>query len=394
MGDGSAQHAAGSHHYDNGSVQRARFGHAQNVERLTCRPRSGADFRRQDPSWKAQMMPAFASQSSVIVIGAGLTGLVAARTLAEHDQPSTVFDKARSVGGRMATRRLAGIGGAVALVDHGAQFFTARSHEFRAEVESWLSLGIAREWCRGFGETQDGYPRYCAPGGMNAITKYLASGALVALNTAVRSIGVIDEGLVVAADDDARHLCTAAVLTPPVPQSLVLCDQGGLALPDNDRTQLEQVRYARCLALLVTVDRPGLIRSPGGLQLTASQDPTFSFVADNHAKRLSTVPALTLHANELMSERHYDDPDETLLPFLLSEAQRYLDGAGVVAAEIRRWRYARPTVTYPQPCLSIQPNDRTKIVFAGDAFGEAKVEGAFLSGLAAAHSMIENTAVS
>lgn len=336
-------------------------------------------------------MPAFASQSSVIVVGAGLTGLVAARTLSEHDQPSVVFDKARSVGGRMATRRLAGMGGAVALVDHGAQFFTARSPEFRAEVEAWLSLGIAREWCRGFGETQDGYPRYCAPGGMNAITKHLASGASVAVNAPVRSVSLTDDGLVVTTDFAARHLCTAAVLTPPVPQSLVLCDQGGLALPGNDRAQLEMVRYARCLALLVTVDRPGLIRSPGGLQLTASQDPTFSFVADNHAKQLSTIPALTLHANDLMSERHYDDPDDSLLPLLMSEAHRYLDGAGVVTAEVKRWRYARPTVTYPRRCLSIHPSDDTQVVFAGDAFGEAKVEGAFVSGLAAAQSVIENS---
>lgn len=338
-------------------------------------------------------MPAFASQPSVIVIGAGLSGLVAARTLAEHDQPSVIFDKARSVGGRLATRRLTGIGGAVALVDHGAQFFTARSHEFRAEVETWLSLGIAREWCRGFGETQDGYPRYCAPGGMNAIAKHLASSGLVALNAPVRSVGIIDEGLVVVTGDDARHLASAAVLTPPVPQSLVLCDQGGLTLPSNDRTQLEKVHYARCLALLVTVDRPGLIPSPGGLQLTAGQDPTFSFVADNQSKQLSTVPALTLHANDLMSERHYDDPDASLLPLLMSQAQRYLDGAGVVAAEIKRWRYARPTATYPQPCLSIQPSERTRVVFAGDAFGEAKVEGAFLSGLAAAQSVIEITSL-
>jgi predicted NAD/FAD-dependent oxidoreductase len=94
-----------------------------------------------------------------------------------------------------------------------------------------------------------------------------------------------------------------------------------------------------------------------------------------------------------MSDRHYEDPDDSLLPLLMSEAQRYLDGAGVVSAEIKRWRYARPTVTYPQPCLSIRPSERTQVVFAGDAFGEAKVEGAFLSGLAAAKSVMDYRAV-
>jgi renalase len=339
-------------------------------------------------------VPALASQSPVIVIGAGLSGLIAARTLAENDRRAAVFDKARSVGGRLATRRLAGIGGAIAQLDHGAQFFTVRSPQFRAEVDSWLSLGIAREWCRGFGDTQDGYPRYCAPGGMNAIAKHLASSANVAVNTTVSSVSVIDDGLVVVTTDAAQHLCTAAVLTPPVPQSLALCDQGGLALPEDDRARLETVRYAKCLALLVTVDRSNLIGSPGGLQLIERQDPTFSFVADNQSKQLSTVPALTLHVNDAMSERHYDDPDDSLLPLLMSEAQRYLDGAGVVAAEIKRWRYARPTVTYPHACLSVCPSALTQVVFAGDAFGEAKVEGAFLSGLAAAQSVIGCRAVS
>ncbi len=324
----------------------------------------------------------------IVVVGAGLSGLIAARTLGESGHSSVVFDKARSVGGRMATRRRLGHEGTLALLDHGAQFFTARSPEFRAEVDGWLSLGIAREWCRGFGANQDGYPRYCAPGGMNAIAKHLATSVRATVNTTVRSVRTDGDRLIVTTDDAVDHACSAVLLTPPVPQSLALCDNGSLVLPRDERNALETVRYARCIALLVTVNQSGLIGAPGGLQLTTEADPTFSFIADNQSKGLSAVPALTFHANDVISETHYDDSDEEVITLLLSAAQPYLDGSDLLNVEVKRWRFARPTVTHPERYLALRPTPNTSLVFAGDAFGEARVEGAYLSGLAAAQRLM------
>jgi len=53
----------------------------------------------------------------------------------------TVFDKSRGVGGRLCTRR-----GEDWQADHGAQYFTARSPEFRALVAEWLEAGVVAEW--------------------------------------------------------------------------------------------------------------------------------------------------------------------------------------------------------------------------------------------------------
>ena len=80
----------------------------------------------------------------VVVVGAGLAGLVAARELAA-DHEIVVLDKGRSVGGRLATRRIGD-----ARLDHGAQFFTVRSEAFRSQVDEWLSRDVARVWCHGF----------------------------------------------------------------------------------------------------------------------------------------------------------------------------------------------------------------------------------------------------
>jgi renalase len=324
----------------------------------------------------------------IVVVGAGLSGLIAARTLEENGYASVVFDKARSVGGRMATRRLTGHNDTTALLDHGAQFFTARSPEFQAEVDRWLSLGIAHEWCRGFGPTQDGYPRYCAAGGMNAIAKYLATSVNTAVNTTVKSVRAEGDQLVIATVEGADHLCSRVLLTPPAAQSLALCDNGSLVLPPEERHTLEAVRYARCIALLVTVNESGLIDPPGGLQLTTEDDATFSFIADNQSKGLSPVPALTFHTNDPFSEAHCDDPDDELAKLLLAAAQPYLGPAEVVSVEVKRWRFARPTVMHPERCLAVHPTPHTSLVFAGDAFGEARVEGAYLSGLAAAQRLM------
>ena len=89
----------------------------------------------------------------VVVIGAGLSGLTAARTLTEHGNDVVVIDKGKSPGGRVATRRIG-----EATLDHGAQFFTVREPRFKEIVEEWLRHDVAREWCTGF-DDNDGHPR-------------------------------------------------------------------------------------------------------------------------------------------------------------------------------------------------------------------------------------------
>ncbi|MEY4299451.1 MAG: hypothetical protein RIR25_687, partial [Verrucomicrobiota bacterium] len=80
-----------------------------------------------------------------IVLGAGIAGLAAAGVLRGAGREVLMLEKSRGLGGRAATRRWDNLP-----VDHGAQFFTARSGEFRAQVDTWLAQDICHEWCRGF----------------------------------------------------------------------------------------------------------------------------------------------------------------------------------------------------------------------------------------------------
>ena len=73
---------------------------------------------------------------------------------------------------------------------------------------------------------------------------------------------------------------------------------------------------------------------------------------------------------------------------LLEAAAPYLRAAPL-AHQVQRWRYALPTVTHDAPLLRVDSGP--PLIFAGDAFAGPRVEGAALSGLAAARSLLGTT---
>jgi hypothetical protein len=318
----------------------------------------------------------------VVVVGAGIAGLMAARSLVDRGHDVTVFDRARSPGGRLATRRIAG-----ARVDHGAQFFTVRSDEFAEHVERWRADGIVREWSRGFGDVPDGHPRYMAEGGMNALAKHVAATPEhprldVRCNSLVfaihRHAGAGAEWEVTL-DDASVTSCDALVVTCPLPQSYSLLVSTGVAVPDL----LWRTDYERTLALLAVLDRPSAIAAPGGVQRAAP----FQFVADNALKGVSDVPALTLHADAAWSSAHWDCTNDEVAKELTELARRYLGDAQVTVCQVKRWRFATPAAIWPEECWSAE--DGSRVVLAGDAFAGPKVEGAARSGLAAAARILD-----
>ncbi|HSJ90431.1 MAG TPA: FAD-dependent oxidoreductase, partial [Ilumatobacter sp.] len=163
----------------------------------------------------------------VVVVGAGMSGLVAARRLADEHEV-IVLDKGRSVGGRLATRRVG-----EAVLDHGAQFFTVRGEEFRSQVDDWLDRGLAHVWCHGFAPAGDGYPRYVGSAGMNSLAKDLATGLDCRTNQLVFTMRRQEEGWDVVIDDGSVVAADAVVLTAPVAQSWALLAQSDLDLPDG-----------------------------------------------------------------------------------------------------------------------------------------------------------------
>lgn len=321
-----------------------------------------------------------------VVVGAGISGLLAAGELQNAGWTVTVVDKGRGVGGRMATRRLGG-----ARLDHGAQFFTVREDRFSGLVDGWLADGVAAEWTRGFADAEgnqnpDGHPRYRGAQGMTSIPKYLAADLDVRTGERVVLADRTGDGWTVVCESGLSVSGGALLLTAPVPQSLRLAESGDYALPGEARRQLEDISYDPCLALMALLDGESPVPEPGGVQI---KDEPLDWIGDNATKGIADRPALTIHGGPRWSREHYDDDEADVRRALLGLAGERLGfdlAAAATETSLARWRYSWVTSSHEEDCLVA--SEDPPLVFCGDGFGKPKVEGAALSGLAAADRLL------
>ena len=321
-----------------------------------------------------------------LIVGAGISGLLAAGALQREGWDVTVLDKSRGVGGRMATRRVGG-----GTFDHGAQFFTVRADRFSDLVDGWLDAGAAAEWSRGFADAdgrpnEDGHPRYRGARGMTSIPKYLASGLDVRTGERAVRVDASAGGWEVTCESGLRLEASALLLAMPVPQALELATSGDYRLPAGARRHLQAVSYGPCLALMVLLDGPADVPGPGGMQIKGEP---LDWIGDNQRKGISDLPAITIHAGPEWSSTHFEDDEADVQRYLLSFAVNLLDtdlSTRVVESSLARWRYSWVTNAHPEPFLAA--SEDPPLLFCGDAFGQPKVEGAALSGLAAADYLL------
>lgn len=314
------------------------------------------------------------SNVDILIIGAGMAGLLATADLQANGFRPLVVDKGRGVGGRLSTRRI----GAAAF-DHGAQFMTARTPRFTALLDSWRAQGVLAEWYRG---AEDAHIRWRGVPGMTAPAKHLAQSLNVRLEMKLLALHPEQTGWRVVFENGESLTARAALLTAPVPQSLAVLDAGGVRLNAATRAQLEAIDYEPCIAVMAVLNAPSRLPSPGFLRL---ESEPIAWLADNQAKGVSSVPSITLHATPTFSRAHWNADRQDVGRFLLAEAAPWL-GSEVSEFQVHGWRYARPASEQLHPCLTLR--ETPPLVLAGDAFGGPRVEGAALSGWAAAEALL------
>lgn len=314
---------------------------------------------------------------SCLIVGAGMTGLTAGRFLKAAGWSVVLLDKGRSFGGRMATRRIG-----ASLLDHGTQFFTVRDSRFADAVRQWEGDGWVQPWFR-----QDGRTRYRAAEGMNALARKLAQALDVRRETKVESIESDAAGWLTTAQSGEGFRAGTLLLTLPAPQSAHLLAACADRLPPDILPALGNIVYDPCVALLVTIDGPCRVPSPGYVRIPGGP---VEWIADNTQKGVSAgVAALTIHARAEFSRNYFESVKfesvkDATVRLLLEAAQPWL-GGNVTASQLHRWKYSRP-VEADRP-LYLYSQYPAQLAIAGDGFGGPRLEGAFLSGLAAAEKI-------
>lgn len=302
------------------------------------------------------------------IIGAGMAGLTAASRLTAAGHDVTLFDKSRGLGGRMATRRVEGYS-----FDHGAQYFTAKGPDFRAQIADWQTHGATAEWFEG---AHVGTP------GMTAPARDLASN----LGTIVTSCQVT------ALARDARGWTIsdpsgpldhppfdAVVLAIPAPQAVPLAASAGVTLPG-----LSEARYAPCWALMLVL--PAAVQ--GLDDWSKPDDGTIAWIARNSTKpgRDAAIETIVVHATPKWSTDNLElSPDQAR--DLLMQRFRMLTGVSgdPLYATAHRWRFALVETPAGHPCLW---DARARLGACGDWCLGARVEAAFDSGRAMAEVLL------
>ncbi len=336
-------------------------------------------------------MNAVAGRYDVVIVGAGLSGLMAGRQLAHTGLSVIIIEREPVAGGRLATWRSGSD-----RADIGAQFFTVRTAEFGAIIEQWLAAGWVKEWSRGWSDGSllvdrpDGYPRYIADGGFAGLADRLSTGLPIHYATELRVVITDRDRWCVTTADDKQFSTHSLILTMPVPQSLGILNAGGIELPDTTRQALTSIQYGSCLCGVFAVDVDIELPEPGALQRPGRP---VAWVADNRRKGLaSTEQILTVHADPIASAKWWAETDESVSAWMAAELELLLSrDATFRPVAIKRWPYAVPFSVYPERCLVLRTS--APLILAGDAFDGPRVEGAALSGMAAADALLEALSV-
>lgn len=310
----------------------------------------------------------------VVVVGAGISGVAAARALTDAGLDVVVLDRGRRVGGRMASRRTDG-----RMVDTGASYFTVSDDRFRGVVERWREGHLAREWTDTFSVSDDGDlspksgpVRWAAPGGLRSLVEDLASGLDVRETTVEHvTTGPSVDGLAAA----------AVVLAMPDPQAARLLDPAYAAVRAALTDPFEPV-----LALTATWPERTWPDVDGAF---VSDDPVISWVADDGRRRGDGAPVLVTHSTPDFAAEHLAAPQEAAGP--MSAALR--DALGIAteptSTHVHRWTFGKPSGKREEPFFL----DDALVGVCGDAWSDKpRVESAYLSGRALGEALVERLA--
>lgn len=350
----------------------------------------------------------------VAIVGAGLSGLICGRSLAQQGFQTLILEKSRGLGGRMATRRID-----TASVDHGVRYLDPQGPHTQNLIQQMVALGVvvpaaapvAISQITGQSQGQGAerlsqqpaqQPVYVAPQGMTAIAKVLAADLTLRRQHRVeRILPQANHWLLQTQAAEGPQITTARaiVLAIPAPQvgqllqPLVSLDRKLGSEIESLLQTTNAVEFAPCFSVMMgyfngkAPEQPG---DPLGLLFSNGQlSCDLGWVGFENQKR--TLPNRTI---VLQSSTEFGQ--QALDRLSLDQVTERLVGAAQAIPQIaelgqpqwtqaHRWRYGFCRRPWAKSCLSSPTS--LPLVCCGDWCGGSTLEQAMTSGLAAAQAI-------
>jgi renalase len=333
----------------------------------------------------APLLPA-ADAPRVAIVGAGLAGLMCARTLADAGVAIRVFERSRGLGGRCSTRRE----GAWSF-DHGAQYFTARDPRLAAFVDDWRARGVIARWDgavivreRGGARSASTEPtptdRWVAVPGMGALAHELARKIDVQRTAEVTAIVREAERWRVGLADGGSHggFDVVLVAIPPAQAQALLAPHA----PALARSAGDAVMRPTWATMLVLPSRPAVAWDAAFV----NGDAVLAWICRDCSKpgrAPEGAETWVLHATHAWSAARLDADRGAIATAMTASFAAIVGGVDApLHAAAHRWGYAAAepgeiddALFDPSLCLGA----------AGDWCSSPRVEGALVSGMDLAH---------
>lgn len=337
-----------------------------------------------------------AEMSDVIVIGAGIAGLVCARDLVAGGRSVLLLDKSRGVGGRCATRRMLG-----QPVDIGLSYFHADDPQLLAELAGVPATLLPGWPQRIVGEGSPTHPASFRAGqqrlafaeGVNAYPRHLARDLEIHFGTRVTRIRPQPGRVELELEDGAPVYARDVVLTVPPPQAnAVLPNEEGRSLRAV-HTLLEHVDAQPCITLSLGYPLEG--PAPEFDVLYPQDSPEIQLISHDSNKREDpTYRVLVVQARPAWSRQHLEEGKDEWREALIEATARLLGAWAREPAwsDAHRWRFARirQTTELGAPLVFGLPGG-SRLGLTSEAFAvEAGVQGAYRAGRGLARRLLED----
>jgi renalase len=289
-------------------------------------------------------------KTDVLIIGAGLSGLVLALSLKKS---SILLEKSRGVGGRLATRRVEG-----QAFDHGALYLPDDP-----KIRSLLTPQFA------YLTNEKGL---FVEGGMTKLPKELGKDLSIRKSTRAEYIERTPLGWRVKTDTGEEFDATVLVITAPLPQALELLHKSTVAFSP----ELYSINYIKGLIALIMTKEV--------VSLDGGQLPSSLHSIEPMTPRGLHPRGFVVRMSPSTSEEYFEKKDPEILDRLVEDFKKCFSSPPTIEyQELKKWRYVTPEKSLPIPFLELNQS----LFLIGDSFITPDARGSVYSALALAEKL-------